>query len=176
MCQKPRFGTARRYFEETPRGMLRGNSLRNHLEEIPRGITSRKLLKGDTAGKHLGEKPLGYFSGPCPGGLPGCFIRDACLREGLSREEIPEKPSQRTLPREPFSGSPAQGVFLRESFPENPSQGVFPWEEFPLGRIPCVLSPRFCPWTGCSSDKNGRSFLLYWEGAKGGGGFGHLCG
>ena len=127
MCQKSRFGTPRKLLAESPRG----DSLRNHLAETPQGRYRRETPRGES---------LGYFSGPCPGGLPGCFIRDACLREGLSREEIPENPSQRTLLRESFPGNPSQGVFPRESFPGSLSQGVFPRESFPgnlsLGRIP----------------------------------------
>ena len=155
MCQKPRFGTPRRFLAESPRG----DSLRNHLAETPQGRYRRETHRGEAFRIFLGAMPRrasGVF-------YKGCMPKGRVPREEILRGEIPK------------------GRVPKESFPENPSQGVFPWEEFPweefpLGRIPCVLSPRFCPWTGCSSDKNGRSFLLYWEGAKGGGGFGHLCG
>lgn len=127
MCQKSRFGTPRKLLAESPRG----DSLRNHLAETPQGRYRRETPRGES---------LGYFSGPCPGGLPGCFIRDACLREGLSREEIPEKPSQRTLPRESFPGSLSQRTLLRESFPGNLSLGRIPLGKDSLRVVPPILS------------------------------------
>ena len=141
-----------------------------HPEETPCGITPRRLLaespRGDSLRNHLAETPQGRYRRETHRGEAFRIFLGAMPRRASGMFYKGCMPKRRTL----------KGRNPREAFPENPSQGVFPLEEFPLGRIPCVLSPRFCPWTGCSSDKNGRSFLLYWEGAKGGGGFGHLCG